>query len=325
MVNFTPNRSNTSQASKSWDLYWQGTGDVDAFTSGGVSHPAIRAFWDDFFHTSNLNYEKPEIIDIASGNGAVVESALAVFDKGLAITSLDVSASAIKNIHNRFPMVEGIVSDACSIPRESGSYDIVTSQFGVEYAGHDAVLEAARLVADGGRLALLLHSESGSIHRECLQSLEAIERIQAAQFIPFAIEMFDAGFRAVRGEERSAYETAANNLAPAINELEEIMKQYGQHVAGDTISSLYNDVGQIHNRIQHYNPEDVLNWLKRMNIELGAYAKRMSSMSQAAIDSSSFNQTKVKLTDRGFSIELAEELVVPEHELPMAWALIARR
>ena len=323
MTESTPNES---QAGNSWNTYWQGTGDVGAFTSGGASHPAIGAFWEEFFNAAKQNYENPGLIDIASGNGAVVESALAVFDgKQNEITSLDVSAAAIENINNRFPTVKGIVSDACSIPCEAGSFELVTSQFGVEYAGQDAIFEAARVVADGGLLTLLLHCDSGSIHQECQQSLDAVERLQTSQFIALAIEMFDAGFRAVRGADRSAYESAGKKLAPAIGELEAIMKQYGQHVAGDTIARLYNDVGQIHQRIQHFQPEDILNWLKRMDGELKAYAERMSSMSRSAINSVNFEQIKAGLEDRDFSIERAETLDIPDHELPMAWILIAKK
>ncbi len=318
--------SNKSQISNNWDTYWQGTGDVGAFTAGGANHPAIRAFWEEFFNAAKQDYENPEIIDIASGNGAVIECAIAVFgDKQNKITSLDVSAAAIENINNRFPTVQGIVSDARSISRESSSFDIVSSQFGVEYAGNDAIFESARLVAEGGLLTLLLHIDSGSIQQECQQSLDAIERMQTSHFIPFAIEMFDAGFKAVRGADRLPYEKAANRLAPAIGELEAIMTQYGKHVAGDMIARLYNDVGQIHQRIQHYQPDDILNWLKKMDKELTAYAGRMSSMNQAAIDSSSFEQIKASLQEQGFSIERAETLVVGDHELPMAWILIAKK
>ncbi|MBL4630811.1 MAG: methyltransferase domain-containing protein [Paraglaciecola sp.] len=318
--------ANTSQTNKSWDKYWQGTGDIAAFTSGGVSHPAIRAFWIEFFNSAKQNYSKPSLIDIASGNGAVVESALAAFNgKQNQITSLDISGAAIENINSRFPTVKGIVADACSIPRESGSFTVVTSQFGVEYAGQDAIYEAARLVSTEGLLALLLHYDSGTIHQECEQSLNAIKRLQNSQFIVLAIEMFTAGFKAVQGGPRSAYESAAKKLAPAINELEAIMNEYGQHVAGDTIVRIYNDVGEIHQRIQHYDPGEILNWLKTMEGELDAYAKRMSSMSHSAINSTNFNVIKVGLIERGFSIERAETLLVQEHDFPMAWILIAKK
>ena len=315
-----------SHISDSWNTYWQGTGNVGAFTNGGASHPAIQIFWDKFFSTVKHEFKKPKLIDIASGNGAVIECAIKNFE-GIKseISTLDVSAAAIENIHSRFPSVQGIVSDARSIPRKSGSFDIVTSQFGVEYAGYEALLEAARLVADGGVLAFLLHCNSGSIHLECLQSLDAIKQLEESQFIPLAKEMFDAGFKAVRGADRSTYEDAAKALAPAIYELEEIMRQHGQHVAGDTILKLYNDVGQIHQRIQHYQPDDVIKWLNRMEDELSAYSSRMSSMCNAAIDKTSFAQIKSDLLKREFTIESAESLLVSGYDLPMAWVLIARK
>jgi ubiquinone/menaquinone biosynthesis C-methylase UbiE len=323
MNNMTPN---TSQTSKSWDKYWQGTGDIGALNSGGVSHPAIRAFWVEFFNSAKQSYKNPRILDIASGNGAVIECALEAFDDmPNELSSLDVSEAAINNIHSRFPKVKGIVANACSIPSDAGSFDIVTSQYGIEYAGHDAILEAARLLADKGSLVLLMHCDSGSIHQECQQSLDAIERTQTSCFIELAIKMFDAGFKSVRGADRQFYEQASKNLAPAITELETIMRQYGPQVAGDTISRLYNDVGQIHQRIQHYEPKDVLAWLNKMGEELTAYEKRMSSMSLSAINISHFDQIKDDVKDRGFSIETADKLFVPGNVLPMAWILIAKK
>lgn len=319
-------KSDTSQVADSWDTYWHGTGDVGAYSSGGVNHPAILAFWDEFFAGVKQKHNMSKIIDIASGNGAVVERAMATFGEELPdFTCLDVSEAAISNIRERFPQVDGVVTDARDIPLESGSFNIATSQFGVEYAGLTAITEVARLLASGGQLALLLHTQAGSIHRECSQSLDAIVRLKESRFIPCAIDMFDAGFKAVRGADRVAYDSAAKNLAPAIGALEGIMKQYGQHVAGDTISRLYNDVGQIHQRIQHYEPGEILGWLNKMDGELDAYAGRMSSMSGAAIDSKSFEQVCDELRSQGFSIDRAEPLLIPNHDLPLAWVLIATK
>lgn len=323
MNKMTPN---TSQTSKSWNTYWQGTGDIGALNSGGVSHPAIKAFWVEFFNSAKQRYVNPKILDIASGNGAVIECALEAFeDIPKELSSLDVSEAAINNIHSRFPQVKGIVSNACNIPHETGSFNIVTSQYGVEYAGHDAILEAARLLADQGTLVLLMHCESGSIHQECQQSLNAIERAQTSCFIQLAIKMFEAGFKSIKGASRQNYEQYAKKLTPAIAELETIMRQYGSHVAGNTISRLYNDVAQIHQRIQHYEPKDVLTWLNKMDEELNAYGKRMSSMGLSAINSSNFNHIQDNLKDRGFTIETADKLFVPGNELPMAWVLIAKK
>jgi len=318
--------SDNSKVAESWDTYWHGTGDVGAYSSGGVNHPVILTFWDQFFETMKQKYNSPKIIDIASGNGAVVERALAAYgDEQPDITCLDVSEAAITNIRDRFPQVDGIVTDARNIPLDSGSFDIATSQFGVEYAGLEAISEVARLLTTGGRLALIMHNQSGSIHRECEESLDAIVQLRDSRFVTYATEMFSAGFEAVRGADRTPYEAAAKKLAPAIAALESIIKQYGQHVAGDTIARLYNDMGQIHERIQHYEPTEVLSWLNSINGELDAYAGRMSSMSESAIGDKAFEQVVTGLRRQGFTIEGAEPLQLPNHDLPLAWILVAKK
>jgi len=319
-------QSDSSQVADSWDTYWHGTGDVGAYSSGGANHPVILAFWDEFFQMVKQDYSTPKIIDIASGNGAVLERALATFgDEQADFTCLDVSDAAITNIRGRFPHVNGIVTDARTIPLDSGSFEIASSQFGVEYAGLEAINEVARLLASGGRLALLLHSQGGSIHQECVESLDAIVQLQDSRFIPYAIAMFSAGFKAVGGADRAPYEAAAKQLAPAIGALEAIMKQYGPHVASDTIVRLYNDVDQIHQKIQNYEPTEVLEWLGRMEGELDAYAGRMSSMDESAIDNVAFEKTCDQLRSRDYTIERAEPLVAPDHDLPLAWVLIAKK
>ncbi len=322
----TSDQTATPPVSESWETYWHGTGDIGAYSSGGVNHPAIRAFWDEFFQAIKHDYDEPRIIDMASGNGAVLERALAVFgDQQATYTCLDRSASAIRNIHHRFPDIHGIVADALSTGLGAGSYDLVTSQFGVEYAGIEALDEAARLVAPGGRLALLLHNQASSIHQECTESRAAILQLQESEFIPRSIQMLSAGFAACRGADRAPYEAAAARLAPAIQALEDIMEQYGQPVAGNTIARLYGDVDRIHRDMQHYEPSEVLDWLRRMDGELDAYAERMSSMCRAAIDCETFERIGTGLRSRSYRMMRAEPLQVSGQDLPLAWVLVAAR
>lgn len=319
-------QTETSPVASNWDDYWRGTGVAGAYSSGGVNHPAILAFWDAFFSQARSEYSTPSILDIATGNGAVIERALAVFeDNPPEISCVDISEAAIANIRRRFDAVHGVVSDACSVPLESASFEIVTSQFGVEYAGEEAIFEAIRLLADGGRLALLMHSKSGSIHRECSDNLEAVSRFQASGFISGAHSMFQAGFEAVRGADRIPYDDAAKQLAPAVSEAEAIMKQFGEGVADDTIARLYGDVARIHAEIQHYDPQEVLSWLEKMEPELEAYAGRMNSMVNAAIDESGFETTCSKITDLGCHIEQAGPLLVPGNEIPLGWVIVAHK
>lgn len=320
------NNPTTPSATDSWDTYWQGTRDSAAYTSGGISHPLITAFWDQFFDSVRKTNPSPAIIDVASGSGAVVERAKMAFDGLLPeFTCLDVSAAAVENLQQRYPGVKGVVANALEIPLESAQYDVATSQFGVEYAGIEAIDEIGRLVAPGGRLALMMHYRGGGIYAECSNSLDAIRRTQDANFIPYAIDMFEAGFRAVRGADRADYEAAGNLFTPAIAELDAIFAEYGEHVAGDTIARLYSDVGHIHSEIQHYEPAEVLDWLKRMQGELGAFAGRMESMCECALDAETFTSICAGLRNAGLSIDQSAALTTAVNDPPLAWVLTCTR
>jgi SAM-dependent methyltransferase len=315
-----------SSTEKSWDTYWRGTGDVSAFSSGGVSHPLIDGFWSEFFGSLQSRSTMPRMVDLATGNGAVVEVALGVFGvEGSNITCVDISAAAIENIGQRFPSVSGIVADALAVPLDDGEFMLATSQFGVEYAGIDAIYEAARLLAPGGQLTMLIHIEGGSVFKECSDSLCAIQRLRDAKFIPHAAEMFTTGFAAVRGADRTPYDAAGKQLAPAVQEAEAIMAEYGEHVAGDTIARLYGDVGRIHSALPRYERDEVLGWLDTMNGELDDYSGRMASMTNAALDKNTFEEVCRKLGAAGFTMQRAERMMPQGQDLPLAWVLIATR
>lgn len=310
---------------ESWDTYWQGAQASAAYTSGGTSHPLALSFWSDYFADVQNHDGDPTFIDIASGNGGVVECANTAYDGQLPdFTCLDVSASAIHMLKERFPGVHGIVADAAAIPLDSASYDIATSQFGIEYAGLDALGEVTRLIAPGGELALLLHHRGGIIYTQCDASFSAVSEMQAAQFIPNCIAMFEAGFAVVDGN-RARYGAAGKKIAPAIQAMEAIMARHGTQVADGTIVRLYRDVRDIHARMRHYEPSEVLGWLERMQDEMEAYAGRMASMREVAIDATRFKQVHADLADKGFEILRAEPLAPADQGPPIAWALIAKK
>lgn len=311
---------------RSWDTYWQGAEGRGAFSADGAGHPLVLDFWTAYFSGAEARFDSPRIVDIASGNGALLERAGSVSDTAAArFTCLDVSAVAVGVLRQRFPGVQGLVADARAVPVQSGSFDIAVSQFGLEYAGPEAIGEAARIVRANGELALLLHYHDGAIHRQCAANLDAVGRLRQVDLFPRAIRMFEAGFAAVRGAARGPYDSAARDLVPAIRAMESIMQTHGRHIADDHVLKLYTDVRTMHERIQYYEPADVLNWLTAMQREVDAYGGRMTSMCEAAIDKDDFEKACGTLRRAGFELVQHGPLTGTANATPLAWSLVARR
>ena len=315
-----------SNNASSWDDYWSSSGPAAAYSSDGSVHPAIADFWTEFFAEAIPLFDAPRIVDIASGNAAVVSQALTVPGGDSAnFTCVDISERAIASIRSRYPDVQTILSDAAQTGLESRSFDIVTSQFGVEYAGPDALEEAVRLIGNGGKFACLLHHAESLIHQDCIAGLDAVSRVRDARFIPLAIEFFSAGFEALRGADRTSYEQAASALNPAVRALEDVVDDHGPDVAGGVIANLYNDVKRIHERIPRYEPSEVLDWLRNMDLQFKHYMDRMTAMKAAALNDTDFEKICSIVATAGCNILRKDPLFVSADERPLAWALLASR
>lgn len=140
-----------------------------------------------------------------------------------------------------------------------------------------------------------------------------------------SIETFEAGFAAIRGGSRARYEAAAADMAPAVRAVESVLERYGAQVADGTIVRLYQDVRRMHERMQNYDAAEVLAWLRDMEQEITAYAGRMASMSEAALDEAQFDRLCATLRRSDFELTQHGALLVPENGIPLAWAVVARR
>jgi len=318
---------NKASSTQGWNTYWQGaSSSAQAFTSGGASHPGFPLFWstplDDFLSAR----PNARILDIATGSGAVIESLSQLANTRLEnVSCVDISEAAIDGVQRRFPGIVGVVADANSIPLETGQYDLVTSQFGIEYAGPAAIDEAVRLLAPDGSLIFLMHIHDGVLYRECSAAIDALRRTRQCGFIQLARDFFELGFAAVRGADRAAYDDAGLKLNPAIQELEAIISDHGQHVAGDMIEYLLTTVQTIHKRIQYHEPDEVLDWLETADQELEKHEERMDSMHQSALDKNAFKAVCENLAGQGLILDRAEPLHLEADALPFAWALLASK
>jgi len=107
--------------------------------------------------------------------------------------------------------------------------------------------------------------------------------------------------------------------------MEAIMMKHGRDVAAGTILKVYRDVRTIHSRMRNYEPTAITDWLLKLQQAIVAYAGRMASMRDAAIDVAQFTQVCADLNEKNFEILRAEPLARSEQDQPIAWALIAKK
>jgi ubiquinone/menaquinone biosynthesis C-methylase UbiE len=313
-----------------WDTYWRGSRDRAAFAGEGVDHPIVSQFWQRVLPQYQQHGASLRLLDVASGNGAVIESVQSVFgEDGIHITCLDSSDWAIKSLVQRYPFVEGVVGDAREMPWPDRTFALATSQFGVEYAGIEAISEMARLVAKGGSLILLMHVRGGMIDTECASNFDSVTALRDIGFIPAAQKIFAEARTCLQSESpersRADYDRAVAAMRPVFGELKSVLARYGDATAGGTLSTLYHEVDRIHSRIMYHDCDEVLQWLTTMDAELHAYSGRMQSMCEAAFDDGRYQGVVDSLRAQEFELLTTGQLRDPVSNEPVAWELVATR
>ena len=151
-----------------WDRFWA-YGNLHSFSQvhAGNYRGAVAAFWQERFAALA---DGSRILDIATGNGAVPLLALDEAERSgrrFAVDATDLAAieplqrvedPALRarlervRFHPRTP--------AEQLPFDDGAFDLVASQFGIEYSDPERSLpEAARVLAPGGAAAFVVHHE----------------------------------------------------------------------------------------------------------------------------------------------------------------------
>jgi SAM-dependent methyltransferase len=149
-----------------WSAFW-----VDADADGcTAAFPPIARRSIDGRWRALISGAAParHLLDIACGRGAVLMLAAST---GMAGRLTGVDRATIPPGKGGLDIRSGI--DAADLPFPDASFDIVTSQFGVEYAGLDAALaEAARVC--GGALLVLTHAADGVVCRQMREQADQI-------------------------------------------------------------------------------------------------------------------------------------------------------
>lgn len=318
------------RSSHHWENYWGGSGNQedarDAAVTGAGRSEAFQSAWRAFFEdTAKRTQSSLTLMDLACGGGVVTDIASAVFAKNrrmadVRLIGVDYSLSAARQYAARFQgsdalQISGVVGDALSMPFQERCADIVVSQFGIEYAGAEAVGAASRLLAQHGEVMCLTHCRAGAIERECSENLSVASEIISSGVLTQARQLFvdpsdPQGAVQFNATMQALHALAQKNPASAGNRL---------------LTRLWADLTKLIARRAAYNPREAVGWIDANAAEITMYRDRMKSMTEAALDEGQIHDIADRWKADGLDVDAPSAILLDGADAPSAWRLRGRR
>lgn len=225
-----------------------------------------------------------------------------------------------------FPDVACVAGDAARVPLKDGEFDLITSQFGMEYAGADAFSEASRLLRPRGRLAVALHVREGGIYQECRINQRAADMVRECNLFGVFQQLVRTFHHARRSiASKAMLRTAHAKFVTAVAKTEEILHRWGEAVATRLVLRLRNDVVRMSRRIDVYDANALVDWADSMTVELCNYSRRMASMLAAALSPEMTDRLLARLHGDGLRADLRKVLTIGNQPIPAAWLVTATK
>jgi len=327
-MDFPNNTIDDIQSDNGWDKYWNLAGTGGAFSSKGTEESLFKQQWFQLFEKMLAQTSKVRILDVASGNGLLATLATSYFNKRAIspeLYCLDSSSSAISSIRQRLPKIHGTVANANDMPYESNTFDLVVSQFGIEYADKSAITETARVLSSNGEAMFICHFRNGEIFLQCNQQLEIIKCFLESDFLNYCQDAFSkkVGLNQ-KNTPLSEFKKSDQKLRSAAKKVHQILTKYEQEPASQTLNLILADISVMYKNVNAYRKQDLFVWLQVTINEIEAYRFRMKSMINAALDGSAVGKMVGQMLDLGLEIIQVKPMRFSQEEKNIAWLLHAK-
>lgn len=311
-----------------WDRFWRGDKHDAAVTANPAEQSGLSPHWQGLLSAEASARKQARLVDLACGTGAATGEAIAAFKAAgtpLDVHCVDFSPAAVEAVAERFKGIETSVGDCTDLPFDDHAFDLVMSQFGIEYAGLDAFSEAARLVAPGGTLLVMSHFKGGAIDRECTENGATASAILESNVLPTAKAAFTAISR-FNARQISQQDLASQHqaLTQAAGRLREVSTA-SQSAASELAGRIFHDLGQMFQKPDRFALQDTLDWCDNWHAEVSAYLARMQAMTQAALSEDQVTVIHQLVSERGLVVDSAQCDRVRDGAETIAWCLKANR
>ncbi|TXS90687.1 class I SAM-dependent methyltransferase [Parahaliea maris] len=308
-----------------WQSFWQQASSQGKDDSG-IRDAALQQLWADWLGAELKRRPAPvRALDLACGDGALSRQLMTIAgDRALELTCVDIADAALAALAKHLPGAHTVVASAAATGLDAGSFDMVISQFGVEYAGSEALNEVVRLLAPGGSLALLQHKKGSAIDAESAAAVEAITRTLESGLLASFRSLLERARALQLGEgTMESCEEADRDLGPRVAQVAGLLKDSAPNPASEVILKMYRDVARIYQNMGHYAPTEVIPWTHTVESELRAFAGRMSSMVEAALSEEALRANGQRLEAAGLGLVRCEGVALSDGR-DGAWLTVAQ-
>lgn len=266
---------------RAWQRYWQSDRLAACMPDNPAAAAEIERYWKGEF--SGLS-SGARVLDIATGNGVLLAwAAQSAVDRGLALELTGIDAAQIDPLRfvtsgqealRNVAFHGGVAAER--LPFGDAAFDVVVSQFGLEYSDLDAsLLEVARVLAPGGCLRWLAHGASSAVVAESAERVAQMDFL-LAQDGPFAAMAFFTrallqGRRLARARDRLQASLEAARAYCLENPPSELVQQIGSSFMHMAIEN------------QRYHPEDIATLVEENREKMRFYRRRLRDLLAAQL------------------------------------------
>lgn len=300
-----------------WSDYWLNDGQSgEVFVDQRGEKPNyIRNFWIEALKTIKAG---SEVLDIACGAGSIYEDLSYEQRANLTLHAADLSEAALDILTTRLPAVETSVCAAQDTPFDDARFNVLVSQFGIEYAGFDAFSEAMRILAPGGSFVFLCHMADGYIDQRNQAFLVGASTALTSGFIPAAKDLIKASF------DPSSYDLAEakRDFQTAQQPLADMFEEYPSGIH----HHLYFGFREMYLKYGNYHQADIIGWIDQMELDIRKSIEKVNQIRKVSLDHSQVKIVEQRLNAGGLDFLNIEQFKVPDRpDDVVAWHISGRK
>jgi ubiquinone/menaquinone biosynthesis C-methylase UbiE len=206
------------------------------------------------------------------------------------------------------------------LPFADGGFSGVVSQFGFEYAREKkAVTEAARVLAPGGRLRLVIHAKVGVVAEDIGVRLARLHSVLAENG-PVCLVLALA--RAAEAGDVKTLNEKSKCLAAAVA-LTNLLDDHAP--VSDSALFYSKEFLQLWARRRQFRPADLSRSLEDGWNNASSLALRQEQMLQAARSRNGIDKLVQRFTEAGLTVETVDQVYDANHATQIAWQVDARK